>query len=206
MRRGLRTSCSVALIAACVVLLAVRCGAGGGPPSPVPAAARGGPGFNSADVMFLQMMVSHQGQGVKLARTARGRPVRPEVATLAAAIETTQLAEIGDMAGRLRGWHRPPTTDPRSHEHDRHGGMPATTDAELKALARTPPDRFERAFLNLLIAHQDDAVQLARLETGKGEDAWTRRLARRVDASRSAQIDRMLTLLGTPAPKNHPRK
>lgn len=206
MRRGLTTSGSLALVAACVVLLAVQCGAGGGPPSPVPVQARGGTGFNSTDVMFLQMMVPHQGQGVKLARTARGRAVRPEVATLAAAIETTQLAEIRDMAGRLRAWHRPPTADPHSHEHDLHGGMPETTDAELEALARTPPDRFERAFLDLLIAHQDDAVQLARLETGRGEDAWTRRLARRVDSSRSAEIDRMLALLGSPTPKNHPQK
>ncbi|TDD85912.1 DUF305 domain-containing protein [Actinomadura darangshiensis] len=156
--------------------------------------------------MFLQMMVPHQGQGVRLARLARDRPVRPEVRTLAAAIETTEVAEIKDMAGRLRGWHRPPTADPHAHAHAAHGGMPQTTDKELKALERSPGDRFEREFLNLLIAHQDDAVQMARLETGKGEDAWTKRLARRVDRSRSAQIARMLALLGSPTPKNLPQK
>ncbi|WP_131763751.1 DUF305 domain-containing protein, partial [Actinomadura fibrosa] len=136
--------------------------------------------------------------GVRLARLARRHPVRPEVATLAAAIESTQLSEIGRMAARLRGWHRPPTADP--HGHAAHGGMPETTDAELEALERTPPAGFERAFLNLLIAHQDDAVQMARMETGGGEDAWTRRLADAVERSRSAQITRMLAILGQDSP------
>jgi uncharacterized protein (DUF305 family) len=75
--------------------------------------------------------------------------------------------------------------------------MPETTDAELKALARAPAGRFERDFLNLLVAHQDDAVQLARMETGGGQDPWTRRLAASVDRSRSAQITWMLALLGS---------
>jgi uncharacterized protein (DUF305 family) len=144
--------------------------------------------------MFLQMMVPHQGQGVRLVRMARGRPVRPEVATLAAAIETTQLSEIQIMAARLRAWKRPQNAP--AHGHAAHGGIPETTDVELKALARAPAGRFEHEFLNLLIAHQDDAVQLARMETSGGQDPWTRRLAVNVDRSRSAQITRMLALLG----------
>jgi uncharacterized protein (DUF305 family) len=172
-----------------LVLVLVQCGASGGSP----AGPAGGRGFNATDVMFLQMMVPHQGQGVRLVQMARVRPVRPEVATLAAAIETTQLDEIQGMAARLRAWKRPRIAS--AHEHAAHGGMPETTDAELKALARVPAGRFEREFLNLLIAHQDDAVQMARMETGGGQDPWTRRLANNVDRSRSAQITRMLALL-----------
>ncbi|MEU8799516.1 DUF305 domain-containing protein [Spirillospora sp. NPDC048819] len=197
----------LAILAACVLLVFAQCGAAGGSPgggsAAVPsggsAAVRGGDGFNSTDVMFLQMMLPHQEQGVKLARLAMRHPVRPEVRTLAAAIEATQVAEAKRMQERLRAWRRPLRA--LAHEHAAHGGMPETTDAELEALKRLPPDRFEREFLNLLIAHQDDAVQMARLETGKGEDAWTRRLAERVGQSRSAQIEQMLAIL---AP--HPRK
>ncbi|MGP4024051.1 DUF305 domain-containing protein [Actinomadura sp. 3N407] len=195
--------CAVpAILAACVLLVFVQCGAAGGSPDGGSAAARGGRGFNATDVMFLQMMLPHQEQGVKLARLAGRRPVRPEVGTLAAAIETTQVAEAKRMQERLRAWRRPLRA--RAHEHAAHGGMPETTDAELAALERMPPDRFEREFLNLLIAHQDDAVQMARLETGKGEDAWTRRLAERVGRSRSAQIEQMLAILG-PDPRKGPK-
>jgi uncharacterized protein (DUF305 family) len=200
MRRNVSVYGALALLAVCGLLLIAQCGAAGGSSSGGPApAARGGAGFNATDVMFLQMMLPHQEQGVKLARLAKRHPVRPEVATLAAAIETTEIAEARQMQERLRGWRRPLRANPG--EHAAHGGMPQTTDAELAALAEAPPDRFERDFLNLLIAHQDDAVQMARLETGQGEDAWTKRLAQRVAKSRSAEIDQMLTLLGSPPPK-----
>jgi uncharacterized protein (DUF305 family) len=190
-----------ALAGACALaLVLLQCGASGGSP----AGPAGGRGFNATDVMFLQMMVPHQAQGVRLVRIARERPVRPEVATLAAAIESTQLSEIQRMAARLRAWKRPPTAS--AHEHAAHGGMPETTDAELKALARAPGGRFEREFLNLRSAHQDDAVQLARMETGGGRDLWTRSLAARVDRSRSAQITRMLAMLGGHVHDSRPRR
>ncbi|GAA1809506.1 DUF305 domain-containing protein [Actinomadura chokoriensis] len=197
------TYAALVLLAACGLLLAVQCGAVGGSSADgsAPATPRGGGGFNGTDVMFLQMMLPHQEQGVALVRLAKRHPVRPEVRTLAAAIEATEIAEARQMQTRLRGWHRPLRADPGAHAA--HGGMPQTTDAELNALAKTPPDRFERAFLNLLIAHQDDAVQFARLEIGKGEDAWTRQLAQRVEKSRSAEIDQMLALLDSP-PRNTP--
>ncbi|RKS77134.1 uncharacterized protein (DUF305 family) [Actinomadura pelletieri DSM 43383] len=196
--RGVVKYGAVALLIACVALVFAQCGAAGGSPSGGPApASRGGDGFNSQDVMFLQMMLPHQEQGVKLVRLAKEHPVSPQVRTLALAIESTQIAEAEQMQRRLREWRRPLRA--QTHEHAAHGGMPQTTDAELAVLVRNPPDRFERAFLNLLIGHQDDALQMARLETGKGEDAWTRNLAARVDRSRSAQIDQMLAILGPPS-------
>ncbi|MFI0351200.1 DUF305 domain-containing protein [Actinomadura sp. 9N407] len=181
---------ALAVLTAGVLLLLAPFGAGRS--SNGSAGARG---FNGTDVMFLQMMLPHQGQAVKVARLARRHPVRPEVRTLAAAIETTQRGEARRIMERLRAWERPQRAP--SDAHAAHGGVvPETTDAEIEALDRTPADRFERAFLNLLIAHQDDAVQLARMETGRGQDAWTRQLARTVDRSRSAQITRMLALVG----------
>ncbi|WUI01516.1 DUF305 domain-containing protein [Spirillospora sp. NBC_00431] len=197
-KRGVVKYGALMLLAACALLVFAQCGAAGGPPSGGSASAsRGGHGFNSNDVMFLQMMLPHQEQGVKLVRLAERHSVRPEVKTLAAAIETTQVAEARQMQQRLRGWRRPLRAE--SHEHAAHGGMPETTDAELEALDRAPPGRFEREFLNLLIGHQDDAVQMARLEKGRGEDGWTRRLAERVDRSRSAQIEQMLAILRPPS-------
>ncbi|HEX2316924.1 MAG TPA: DUF305 domain-containing protein [Thermomonospora sp.] len=181
-----------AVLAACALLVFASCG---NDAARTPAADPGGPGFNGTDVMFLQMAVPHHGQGVRLVRLAARRAVRPEVRTLAAAIEATQLTEIKAMADRLRGWGRPPRAP--AHAHAAHGGMPETTEAELEALGRSSGPAFERVFLNTLIAHQDDAVQLARMELAAGADPRTRELARRIDRSRTAQIDHMLTLLGT---------
>ncbi|MGI5168508.1 DUF305 domain-containing protein [Spirillospora sp. CA-253888] len=155
-------------------------------------------GFDDDDVMFLQMMVVHHGQGVRIARLAEERAVRDGVRTLAGAIEATQISEIGTMAARLRGWRRPPTAPPGGHAA--HGGMPATGEKEIEALEKARGAAFERRFLHVLIAHQDDAVQLARAEAAAGTDPATRELAGRIDRSRTAQIQQMRTLLDHPQP------
>ncbi|MFI0445902.1 DUF305 domain-containing protein [Actinomadura sp. 6N118] len=149
--------------------------------------------FNSADVMFLQMMVPHHGQGVRIARLARDRAARPDVRTLAAAIETTQISEIKSMAGWLRSWRRPPTAPAGSHTA--HGGMSMTSEAAIERLGTTTGTPFERDFLNMLIAHQDDALQMARREIAAGTNPEAKNLADRVARSRAAQITQMLTLL-----------
>ncbi|MGK5559144.1 DUF305 domain-containing protein [Actinomadura kijaniata] len=157
---------------------------------------RGGRDFTADDVMFLQMMVAHHGEGVRIARLAKDRPVRPQVRTLAAAIETTQVDEVRTMAAWLRERRQPPVADPRGHAA--HGGMPATGDRAIRALERERGAAFERRFLNVLIAHQDDAVQMARAEAGRGGNAFARDLAGRVERSRTAQIRQMRAFLDHP--------
>ncbi|GAA0375834.1 DUF305 domain-containing protein [Acrocarpospora corrugata] len=156
------------------------------------------PAVNASDVMFLQMMVAHNQQGVSLAKLAEGREVRPEVRTLAAAIGSTQSTEVQRMSGWLIEWDQPLTAAPDEHAH--HGGMPQTSKAELARLRKTPDAEFERRLLNTMIAHQDDAIQLARYETGGGANPGALELARQIDISRTAQITYMLDLLKAPPP------
>jgi uncharacterized protein (DUF305 family) len=161
-----------------------------GTATPAPDTAAG----NAADVMFLQMMVPHHEQGLTLVRLAATRAARPEVRMLAAAIASTQVTEAATMSGWLRRWGQPATGP--AHAHAAHGGMPGTSAEELAALAGTAGTGFERAFLNLLIAHQDDAVQLARMELATGADPGVRDLAGRIATSRSAQISQLLGYAG----------
>ncbi|MBG0832404.1 DUF305 domain-containing protein [Planomonospora sp. ID67723] len=156
--------------------------------------AAAGRDFNSADVMFLQMMVVHNGQGVEIVRLARDRAAREEVRTLAAAIATTQEAEIASMAGLLREWDQPATAP--ADEHAAHGGMPGTGRKEIAAVEKAAPADFEKKFLDTLIAHQDDAVQLAKAEVIAGRNPQVKLLAERIEASRTGQIRHMLHLLG----------
>ena len=68
--------------------------------------------------------------------------------------------------------------------------MPGTSEAEIAALRTAGDAEFERAFLNMMIAHQDDAVQLARMETSTGVNASARDLADRIDHSRPPRSPR----------------
>ncbi|MFJ2031836.1 DUF305 domain-containing protein [Streptosporangium sp. NPDC087985] len=151
--------------------------------------------FNYPDVMFLQMMAVHNRQGVELVGLAPERAARQEVKTLAAAIATTQEAEAASMTDRLIGWGQPVT--PRAGQHAAHGGMsPEMTKVAIAAIADAAPADFEHKLLNMLIAQQDDAIQMARMEAVSGWNPEVRALAARIEVSRAAQIKQMLALLG----------
>jgi|GEM_PF-1629133 len=172
-------------------------GAGAGVPAPSPAPPVGtaaGVAFNPSDVMFLQMMVPHNAQGVRLVRLVRDRQVRPEVRELAEAIGVTQERESVSMSGLLDAWGRPATAE--DDEHAAHGGMPGVSEEEVAALIAASPAEFERRFLDMLIAQQDDAAQMAKVEVVTGLHPEVTEMARLVDVSRTAQIARMLTLRG----------
>jgi uncharacterized protein (DUF305 family) len=54
---------------------------------------------------------------------------------------------------------------------------------------------FDTAFLNLFLAHQHNAIEMAQLELEKGANAATRDFATRVRDSRQGEIRQMLRLM-----------
>ncbi|MDG4831490.1 DUF305 domain-containing protein [Solwaraspora sp. WMMD1047] len=172
--------------------------AGSGPaggPASVPAAAA----FNATDVMFLQMMLEQHAAAERLLALAAEQPLRPELATLAAAIQVTQRTEAETMTGWLRDWDQPVTADPAAHlapgAHGGHQVLRGTSTADLDLLRTTDATRFERTFLNILIAHQHNAIELARMETAGGAHPEAKALAHRIDTSRNGQIRQLLPML-----------
>lgn len=150
---------------------------------------------NDTDVMFLQMMVAHHGQGLEMVRLAGEHARRAEIRTLAKAIDVTQTDEVELMTGWLKQWQAPTTVDHAPSAHADHGGLPATGAEEIAALRKAKGPAFETAFLNLFVAHQHNAVEMAQLETEQGSNAEAKAFADRVRASRADQIRQMLRLM-----------
>ncbi|SDZ29958.1 Uncharacterized conserved protein, DUF305 family [Micromonospora pattaloongensis] len=183
-------------LAAAALLLLAGCGAGpaasadGDPAATAPAAA-----YNDADVMFLQMMINHHGQGVEMAQLAEQRGSRQEVKLLAAAVVTTQTDEIGTMKSWLQEWGEPTDVDRAPSAHAAHGGLPATGETELAALKTATGRQFEQQFLNLFVGHQHNAIEMARAEATDGASPQAKELATRIERSRAGQIQQMLGLI-----------
>jgi uncharacterized protein (DUF305 family) len=187
-----------AAVLLCAGLLLSACGsAPDTSTAEVTAAVRAEGSFNETDVMFLQMMVAHHQQGLEMVRLAKTAATRSEVRILAEAVEATQTDEVELMTSWLTAWSEPATVDHAPSAHADHGGLPATGPAEIAALRRTKKAEFETAFLNLFVAHQHNAVEMAQLETTDGVNAETKAFAERVRASRADQIRQMLTLMNT---------
>ncbi|WP_228122350.1 DUF305 domain-containing protein [Saccharothrix syringae] len=182
------------------LLLVAGCGSGApaaqAPPPPTASTVARSAEHNETDVMFLQMAVPHHRTGLDIVRLAKDHPVREEVRTLAAAIEVTQLSEVDSMTQWLADWGRPESAgdDPGLHAH--HGGDHSTSPEAIAEVAATAPAEFEKAFLNLLIGHQHNAVEIAKLEREGGLNPQAKDLANRIFDSRTAQIAQMLGYLG----------
>jgi uncharacterized protein (DUF305 family) len=173
----------VKLVLAVVALLLTGCGATAAPPA-----------YNAADVMFLQMLIPQNQQGIEIVRLAADRPLPASLKELAAAIGSTQQTEIDTMKGWLHGWAAPETMDMDPQAHAGHGGMKLTSPDLVSALKAAPDAEFGRKFLDVLTGQQQGAAELARTEsgTGGGVNAEARDLARRVIESRTAEVAQLL--------------
>ncbi|WP_328447070.1 MULTISPECIES: DUF305 domain-containing protein [unclassified Amycolatopsis] len=169
-----------------VALLLAGCGSG---------ATASAPSYNAADVMFLQMLIPQNQQGIEIVRLVRDRGSLPaDLKVLAAAIESTQQTEIDDMKNWLRDWHQPEAMDMNPQAHAGHGGMQMTAPDLVGTLKTAPEAEFGRKFLDVLTGQQQGAVELAQTENGTsgGVNAQARDLARRVIESRSAEVKQLL--------------
>ncbi len=152
--------------------------------------------FNATDIMFLQMMAAQYPPADKLLELAAARSGNDTVKQLAAAVRVTQADEYKQVQAWLMGWKKPlaPNADPALHAD--HGGLPATGPKEIDALAAAAPADFDKEFLNLLLGHQHQAVEYARMELTSGVQPQVLEFATRIDSTRSGEIPLMLKLVG----------
>ena len=151
--------------------------------------------FNDTDVMFLQMLVYHQKQGLEMTAAAATRAQRPELKVLAQAVRATEKDELTMMQSWLTQWQKPVDVDTNKSLHADHGGLPATGPAEIKALTTVSSKAFDTAFLNLFLAHQHNAIEMAHLETTNGANRTVKDFAARVRESRQGEVQQMLKLM-----------
>ncbi|MET7822800.1 DUF305 domain-containing protein [Micromonospora zamorensis] len=144
--------------------------------------------MSGIDVVFLSTMVGHSERTLQIVRLASDRLRDDALRTLAAAIEATEADELAAM----RGWL--PTTGPgasaAAHHHEGHGD-----DAALDRLRTAPGADVDRVLREVLADHQRSAADLARAQVDVGRNERVRDLARRIEQSRTAEVE---LLRGTP--------
>ncbi|MEU7802343.1 DUF305 domain-containing protein [Micromonospora arborensis] len=144
--------------------------------------------MSGIDLVFLSTMVGHSERTLQLVRLARDRVRDDALRTLTAAIEATEADELSTM----RGWL--PTAGPGAsaavHQHEGHGD-----EAALDRLRTAPDADVDRTLREVLADHQRAAADLARAQVGVGHNERVRDLARRIERSRSAEVE---LLRGTP--------
>ncbi|GAA2769525.1 DUF305 domain-containing protein [Streptomyces showdoensis] len=146
--------------------------------------------FNDADVMFAQMMIPHHEQALEMAKLADGRAEDPEVKALVGEIEKAQDPEIRKMRAWLEAWGKPEAMGGGGH-----GMAGMMSGKDMADLAATKGKAFDRKFAELMIAHHEGAVEMAKTEQRDGRDAAARKVADDVVRTQAAEIAQLRKIL-----------
>jgi uncharacterized protein (DUF305 family) len=151
----------------------------------------------AADVRFMQAMIPHHAQALDMAALVPGRSSRDDVQRLAARIELSQADEMRMMRRWLEARGE---AVPGAHVHQLHGAAPMPgmlSTEDMRRLADTRGEAFDRLFLALMIRHHEGALVMVRdlFAAGGGQDPEVFALASEVESEQTGEIARMRTML-----------
>lgn len=150
--------------------------------------------FNRSDLMFTMMMIPHHQQAIEMSDILLAKSgVDQRVSDLAQQIADAQTQEIEMMEAWLDDWGMPPM------DGMRHGnglmGNGTTSDDVLARLEAADARDATRLFLEQMIVHHEDAIEMAEDELASGSSREVRALSKRIIEDQSAEIATMESLL-----------
>lgn len=160
---------------------------------------------NHADVEFAQQMIPHHRQAVEMADLASSRAGSSKVKSLAADIAKAQSPEIETMTGWLEEWDEdvPPEISRHDMEGQDMGGMDHGSIAgtmspqQMAKLEKSKGSQFDKAFLTMMIAHHEGAIEMAEPEQESGEYEKAIELAEQIAKTQRAEIKQMRSMLNS---------
>ena len=177
------------LLALAAALLLAACNQGGQDQEEGTAPAEAAP--NDADVTFTQNMIPHHQQAIEMAKLVDSHTDRTELRKLANSIMRGQSQEITQMQGWLRSWGKPATP---SEGHGGHGDteMPGMmSEADMRGLMEATGTEFDLAFVEMMAAHHQGAIDMANTELKDGSAPEVTRLAQQVIDTQQDEIDQL---------------
>jgi uncharacterized protein (DUF305 family) len=157
-----------------------------------------GANYTAADVRFMQGMIHHHAQALKMAAMAPTHGAGPSVQLLCKKIDVSQKDEIALMSTWLKDRNQA-VPDPNDPHPMMMPGM--LTDAQLAALDQARDTTFDRLFLTDMIQHHEGAIKMVAdlfATPGAGQASEMFRFASDVDADQRGEIQRMRAMLASP--------
>lgn len=143
---------------------------------------------NDADVTFTQNMIPHHQQAIEMAKLVDAHTKRPPLRTLADAIVASQGQEITLMQGWLRAWGKPATPAGMDHGAMQMPGM--MSEMEMRQLRLSNGRDFDLAFVDMMTAHHQGAIEMGNTELRDGSLPEVKRLAEQIIDAQQAEIDK----------------
>lgn len=160
-------------------------------------AATAGAGYTVEDVRFMQHMIGHHAQALRMTVMAPSHGASEDVVRLARKIDISQRDEIAMMKSWLEERRQAVPGDEHSHGMMMPGML---TPAQLAQLDAARGREFDRLFLTFMTRHHEGALQMVRelfRTPGAGQDPDLFRFVTDVDADQRDEIAVMERLLHT---------
>jgi uncharacterized protein (DUF305 family) len=155
----------------------------------------------AADVDFMQAMIHHHAQALRMTSLVRDRSSSEDIPLLARRMELSQEGEIELMQQWLevRGEPAPEVHVEHGEAHGAGAGaMPGMlTEGELRQLEDARGRAFDRLFLRFMLQHHRGALTMVQdlYAAGGGLESEADAFARHVEADQEIEIARMQGLL-----------
>ena len=146
------------------------------------------------DRAFAAEMIPYHESAIEMAVIAQERGESPFVRKLAANIVKSQAVEIEALTAAETRLAKASVERGSLGLADHMAGMSGDT-ASLKTV-----DRFDEAFLKLMIPHHEGAVAMSKVELAKGQDPDLKALAQAILVAQEKEIAQMRSSLGVNAP------
>jgi uncharacterized protein (DUF305 family) len=164
------------LLALSAAVLLAACGQGAA--STVDQAAT----FNDADARFLQDMIPHHEQAVRMATLVDGRTRRPELIKLAARLAATQSGETSTMRRWLARWGTSPVVDATDHAESDVPGMLGR--GQLDWLKTLHGGTFDLGFVTMIRTRHVGGIEMAEANFARAPQQRSRHSPRGSSLSR----------------------
>jgi uncharacterized protein (DUF305 family) len=149
----------------------------------------------AADIQFMQGMIAHHGQAIRMSHLAAQHGADPQLLKFAQKIDQSQIAEIRIMQGWLHD-HGQVAPDSSAYHSITMPGM--LTLGQLGELERLRGAAFDRRFLELMIVHHEGAIGMVAdlLKTPRAaQDVDVSVMANDIHLVQTAEIDLMRQML-----------
>ena len=162
-------------------------GQGEEPGSASPTVEAGGE-FADADVEFLTMMIPHHEQAEEMSEAILAKPgIDEQVAVLAEQIKDEGESEVELMESLLEDWGM--------DDDDADGVDGMTSEDDVEALEAATGSEAARLYLEAMIAHHEDGVEIAESEMDEGINPDALELARAIIDAHTAELSTMKDLV-----------
>jgi uncharacterized protein (DUF305 family) len=146
--------------------------------------------MNTIDQHFIEQMIPHHDDAIKMANIALQKAEHPEIKDLAQNILKTQTEENSKMKLWYKNWfsNEVPDAFGGSGSGMMHGGMMGS-DSDISSLESAKP--FDKEFIEQMIPHHQMAVMMTQMLKNSTNRSEMKQLADNIISAQTEEIEQM---------------